>query len=174
MNLVTKWKKKYFFFSLDHGVVNVVTKWKKTFFCLDHDVVNIVTKWKKKSFFSLDYGVVNIVTKWKKTFFSLDHGIVNVATNEKYFFSPLDHSLVKVVTKWKKVLFFLIMTITTHFHARHDTKSTTVFIMWDWEGSSKFCLLTVMWHIINGKHIFLYPECDRKGMSKPKKDKYQH
>ena len=159
------------FFSLDHGAVNVVTKWKKTFFCLDHGAVNVVTKW-KKTFFSFDYGVVNVVTKWKNTFF-LSWSWCSERSGLKNFFS-LDHSVVKVFTKWKKVLSFLIMTITTHFHARHDTKATTVFIMWDWEASSKFGLFTVMWHIMNRKHIFLYPVGDRKGMSKPKKEKYQH
>ena len=126
---------------------------KNLFFSLDYDVVNAVTKW-KKTFFCLDHGVVNRVIKWKKTFFSLDHSVVKVFTNWKFFSS----------WSWQ----------SPHISMHNMTLKLLKTLMWDWEGSSKFGLLTFMTHIINRKHIFLYPECDINGMSKPKKEKYQH
>ena len=83
-------KKKLLFF-LDHGVVNVVTKWKKTFFSWSWRSERS-HQMKKNFFFFLDHGVVNAVTKLKKAFLSLDHGVVNVVTKWKFFFS-LGHGI---------------------------------------------------------------------------------
>ena len=38
----------------------------------------------------------------------------------------------------------------------------------------KFGLLTIRWHSAIRKHLFLYPQGDRSGLRKPKKDKHQH
>ena len=33
---------------------------------------------------------------------------------------------------------------------------------------------TIRWHSATREHLFLYPQGDRSGLRKPKKDKYQH
>ena len=38
--------------------------------------------------------------------------------------------------------------------------------------TSKFGLLTIRWHSAARKHLFLYPQGDRSGLGKPKKDKH--
>ena len=40
--------------------------------------------------------------------------------------------------------------------------------------TSKFDLLTIRWHSATRKHLFPYPQGDRSGLGKPKKDKHQH
>ena len=40
--------------------------------------------------------------------------------------------------------------------------------------ASKFDLLTIRWHSAITKHLFFYPQGDRSGLRKPKKEKNQH
>ena len=40
--------------------------------------------------------------------------------------------------------------------------------------TSKFGLLTIRWHSATRKHLFQYPQGDRSGLRKPKKDKHLH
>ena len=60
----------------------------------------------------------------------------------------------------------------------HGTKTTRVFVRADEESllvaTSKFGLLTIRWHSATRKHVFQYPQGDRSGLRKPKKDKHQH
>ena len=65
----------------------------------------------------------------------------------------------------------------THFHVRHGTQSILVFLPADGEASwSLFpiSLLTIRHHSATRKDLFLYPQGDRSGLRKPKKDKHQH
>ena len=56
----------------------------------------------------------------------------------------------------------------------HGTKTTPVFLLVDGEATtSKFDLLTIMWHSATRKHLFLYRQGDTSGLRKPKKDKHQ-
>ena len=60
----------------------------------------------------------------------------------------------------------------------HGTKTILFFLPADGEAflvaTSKFGLLTTKWHSATRKHLFLYPQGDRSGLRKLKKDKYQH
>ena len=40
--------------------------------------------------------------------------------------------------------------------------------------TSKFSLLTIIWHSATRKHLFLYPQGDRSSLKKPKTDMHQH
>ena len=59
----------------------------------------------------------------------------------------------------------------------HGTKTTLVFLPADGEGSqsllSKFSLLAIRRHSATRKQLFPYPQGDRLGLRKPKKDKHQ-
>ena len=72
----------------------------------------------------------------------------------------------------------LEIVVGTHFHARHGTKSTPVFLPTDREAflvaTSKFGLLTISRHSATRKHLLLYPQGDRSGPKKPKKGKHKH
>ena len=60
----------------------------------------------------------------------------------------------------------------------HGTKTTPVFLPADGEDSS--LLLPSSVSLLSGgtvqpeKHLFQYPQGDRSGLRKPKKDKHQH
>ena len=57
------------------------------------------------------------------------------------------------------------VALGTHFHAPHDTKTSLVILPADGEA---------YWlHSATRKHLFLYPQGDRSGLRKSKKDK-QH
>ena len=61
----------------------------------------------------------------------------------------------------------------------HGTKITQVFLPADGEASrlllpSLVSLLSGKQHSAIRKHLFLYPQSDRSGLRKPKKDKHQH
>ena len=65
------------------------------------------------------------------------------------------------------------------FSARHGPKTIPVLLPADGEASlldttTKFSLYTIRRHSATQKHLFLYPQGDRSGLRKPKKDKYQH
>ena len=59
----------------------------------------------------------------------------------------------------------------------HGTKTTMVFLPADGEASLvaafKFGILMIRRHSAIRKHLFLYPQGDRSGLRKPKKDKHQ-
>ena len=64
---------------------------------------------------------------------------------------------------------------------KHDTKTLKkLFITADGEASwfllpsSILLLVTIMWCSATTKHLFLYPQGDRPGLRKPKKDKHQN
>ena len=40
--------------------------------------------------------------------------------------------------------------------------------------TSKSGLFTIKWHSATRKHLFMYPQYDRSGLRKPKKDKPQY
>ena len=56
------------------------------------------------------------------------------------------------------------------------TKTTLVFLPADGEPSWLLLpgLLTITWHSASRKYLFLYPEGDRLGLRKPKRDMHQH
>ena len=60
------------------------------------------------------------------------------------------------------------------------TQKIPLFITADGEASwwllpsSILLLVTIMWCSATTKHLFQYPQCDRSGLRKPKKDKHQH
>ena len=61
----------------------------------------------------------------------------------------------------------------------HGTKITPVFLPAD--GEASWLLLPRLVSLLSGgrhsstrKHVFLYPQDDRSGLGKPKKDKHQH
>ena len=60
------------------------------------------------------------------------------------------------------------IAVGTNFHAQYGTKTTSVFLPF------KFCLLTIKRHSATRKHLFLYPQGGRLGLTKPKKDKHWH
>ena len=69
------------------------------------------------------------------------------------------------------------IAVGTHFHARHGTKTTHIFSYWCRSllvATSNFGLLTIRPQSATRKHLFLYPQGDRPGLRKPKKDKHQH
>ena len=49
---------------------------------------------------------------------------------------------------------------------------------WRWRSilvaTPKFDLLTIRWYNATRKHLFQYPQGDKSGLRKPKKDKDQH
>ena len=58
----------------------------------------------------------------------------------------------------------------------HGTKTTPVFLPADGSllvATSKFVLLTIRQHSATRKHLFAYPQADRSGLRKLKKDKHQ-
>ena len=57
---------------------------------------------------------------------------------------------------------------------QHGTKTISVFLPDDTEAPSKFSLFTIWSHSATRKHLFLYPQGDRLGLKKPKKDKHHH
>ena len=66
----------------------------------------------------------------------------------------------------------------THFHGWtwHQNYSG-IFTSW-WRSllvaTSKFGVLTIRRHSATSKHLFLYPQGDRSGLRKQKKNKHQH
>ena len=70
------------------------------------------------------------------------------------------------------------IAVGTQFHARHGTKTTPVFLLVDRKAS--WSLLQSSVSLLSGstsatkKNLFLYPEGERSGLRKPKKDKHQH
>ena len=70
------------------------------------------------------------------------------------------------------------IAVGTHFHARTwHSNYPSIFTCW-WRSilvaTSKFSLLTIRQHSATREHLLLYPQGDRSGLRKPKKDKHQH
>ena len=69
------------------------------------------------------------------------------------------------------------MAARTHFYARHDTKTTSIFLPAD--GEASWSLLSSSVSLLSGgtvqpENTFLYLHGDRSGLRKPKKDKCQY
>ena len=66
----------------------------------------------------------------------------------------------------------LKLAVGTHFHARHGTKTTLVFVTADAKkllvAFSQICLFKISQSSATRKHLFLYPQRDRSGLRKPK------
>ena len=66
------------------------------------------------------------------------------------------------------------IAVGTHIHAQNDIKDTPVFLPADGEGS--WSLLPISASLLSGGTVqsenILYPQGDRSGLRKPKKDKH--
>ena len=70
------------------------------------------------------------------------------------------------------------IAVGTHFHAQTWHKNYPNIFNYCWRSllvaNSKFGLLTIRQYSATRKHLFPYPQGDRSGLRKPKKDKHQH